>query len=450
MLDAFCIFTKGGALLWTMQLAALRGDPVNALIRTCLLEERLGESSFSYTPPSGSAYTMKWTLHNGLGLVFVAVYQRALQLLYVDELLERVKHEFAQQYKPDQFKYKSFEDSFRHMLKDAENSADISKHPTQAMSSTKAYSRKQGNRGADTAQISSKGDDDEADSDSTTSASSSDLQQVGKANGAGGNKDQSMQKANATTTGVTASSNGAFDTSAMKNKLNVKRPPGGKMSKKALMERAKEDRKKSDTGDKAKGKPKEARKWATGHSKNETLDYSEKSDGVRGASDADSGAESISMQQKSLVDMDEDFSDDSEEEAEATETSSKAGGLLSSFVRNIGMNVMGTQSLALEDIQPALEQLKKKLMERNVAEEIAAKLCESVATTLVGKKLGSFTRVSSAVRTAVEDAIVRILTPKRSIDVLREAQAARSRSALCHSMDRQCEPYPQPFGFMCS
>ena len=48
----------------------------------------------------------------------------------------------------------------------------------------------------------------------------------------------------------------------------------------------------------------------------------------------------------------------------------------------------------------------------------------------MGKKLGSFTRVSSAVRTAVEDAIVRILTPKRSIDVLREAQAARSRSDI--------------------
>ena len=61
------------------------------------------------------------------------------------------------------------------------------------------------------------------------------------------------------------------------------------------------------------------------------------------------------------------------QEAAASETASKAGGLLSSFVRNIGVNVMGTQSLALEDIQPALEQLKKKLMERNVAEEIAAK-----------------------------------------------------------------------------
>lgn len=41
-------------------------------------------------------------LLQGLGLVFVAVYQRALKLLYVDELLERVKHEFVQQYKPDQ------------------------------------------------------------------------------------------------------------------------------------------------------------------------------------------------------------------------------------------------------------------------------------------------------------------------------------------------------------
>lgn len=186
MLDSFCIFTKGGALLWTIQLAALRGDPVNALIRTCLLEERLGESSFSYTPPSGSAYTMKWTLNNvsrgfyvvcpsclqakyftsihavqGLGLVFVAVYQRALKLLYVEELLERVKYEFSQQYKPDQvkettlpclllrnklkpqlrafvqFKYKAFEESFRQMLKDAENSADTSKHSAQPVARSK-------------------------------------------------------------------------------------------------------------------------------------------------------------------------------------------------------------------------------------------------------------------------------------------------------------------------
>ena len=64
MLDYFCIFSKGGAILWTWQLTALRGSPVEALIRTCLLEERSGEKSFNYKPPVGSAYTMKWTLDN--------------------------------------------------------------------------------------------------------------------------------------------------------------------------------------------------------------------------------------------------------------------------------------------------------------------------------------------------------------------------------------------------
>jgi hypothetical protein len=64
MLDYFCIFSKGGAMLWTWQLTALRGSPVEALIRTCLLEERSGEQSFTYKPPVGSSYTLKWTLDN--------------------------------------------------------------------------------------------------------------------------------------------------------------------------------------------------------------------------------------------------------------------------------------------------------------------------------------------------------------------------------------------------
>ena len=33
MLDYFCIFTKGGALLWTIQLTALRGNPIDVLVR---------------------------------------------------------------------------------------------------------------------------------------------------------------------------------------------------------------------------------------------------------------------------------------------------------------------------------------------------------------------------------------------------------------------------------
>ena len=79
MLDYFCIFSKGGALLWTWQLTALRGSPVEALIRTCLLEERSGEKSFTYKPPVGAAYTLKWTLDN-VSPVLAGFLQSQIQL----------------------------------------------------------------------------------------------------------------------------------------------------------------------------------------------------------------------------------------------------------------------------------------------------------------------------------------------------------------------------------
>lgn len=64
MLDYLAIFTKGGALLWAWQLGQLRGDPVGALIRGCLLEDRAGERAFAYALPGGAGYTVKWSLHN--------------------------------------------------------------------------------------------------------------------------------------------------------------------------------------------------------------------------------------------------------------------------------------------------------------------------------------------------------------------------------------------------
>ena len=49
------------------------------------------------------------------------------------------------------------------------------------------------------------------------------------------------------------------------------------------------------------------------------------------------------------------------------------GGFLSSFVRSLGVSVVGTAALTADDIAPALEALRRKLMERNVASEIADK-----------------------------------------------------------------------------
>ena len=49
------------------------------------------------------------------------------------------------------------------------------------------------------------------------------------------------------------------------------------------------------------------------------------------------------------------------------------GGFLSGWVRSIRTSVVGTAALTREDIAPALLALKGRLMERNVAENIAEK-----------------------------------------------------------------------------
>ena len=74
----------------------------------------------------------------------------------------------------------------------------------------------------------------------------------------------------------------------------------------------------------------------------------------------------------------EDEEEEEEDEGAATEGQGKADGqtgssFLSSWVRSIKTSVVGTAALTREDIEPALKDLKRRLMERNVAENIAEK-----------------------------------------------------------------------------
>lgn len=62
-------------------MTALRGNPIDALVRSCLLEERSGDDSFAYQPPIGNPYTLKWTLHN-VCLLPVSCYVPVGQLGY--------------------------------------------------------------------------------------------------------------------------------------------------------------------------------------------------------------------------------------------------------------------------------------------------------------------------------------------------------------------------------
>lgn len=83
-----------------------------------------------------------------------------------------------------------------------------------------------------------------------------------------------------------------------------------------------------------------------------------------------------------------------------------------------------------------LEAMKQHLMKKNVAKDIAEKVCEGVGEGLVGKKVGGwqsmfppyssrqdaefylFSATNAAFRTSLSSSITRILTPKTSTDLL--------------------------------
>ena len=64
---------------------------------------------------------------------------------------------------------------------------------------------------------------------------------------------------------------------------------------------------------------------------------------------------------------------------------SSLGALGSIFAR-----LTGAKTLTEEDLKPVLEGMKQHLMKKNVAKEIADKVCEGVGESLVGKKVGGF------------------------------------------------------------
>ena len=65
---------------------------------------------------------------------------------------------------------------------------------------------------------------------------------------------------------------------------------------------------------------------------------------------------------------------------------SRSGGMFSFF-----KTLTGGKTISMEMMAPALERMKEHLVTKNVAMEIAEKLCDSVAAKLDGKVIGTFT-----------------------------------------------------------
>ncbi|KAK4344412.1 hypothetical protein RND71_037506 [Anisodus tanguticus] len=414
MLEQLLIFTRGGLILWTCKELgnALRGSPIDTLIRSCLLEERSGAASYNYDVP-GAAYTLKWTFHNDLGLVFVAVYQKILHLLYVDELLSTVKREFSEIYDPKRTVYNEFDNVFQQLRKEAEARAEEMKKSKQvSMHANNNLGKKQGQvqkgiimNGGNQKKSGAESGNDGGDGDKVKSRALENGHSNGSNNG-NGVVVQANGKENRSSSG-----SGAFDV----NKLQKLRSKGGKKNDTTVVKESKaEPTKKIKKNRVWDDKPKESK-----------LDFTDPM--------SENGNENIAVvaavQGESMMDKEEILSSDSETEEEEEEPGkdSKVEAKKKGWFSSMFQSIAGKANLDKADLEPALKALKDRLMTKNVAEEIAEKLCESVAASLEGKKLGSFTRISSTVQAAMEEALVRILTPKRSIDILRDVHATKEQ-----------------------
>jgi signal recognition particle receptor subunit alpha len=86
MFELLCIFTGGGLVIWHHGSILA---PLNILISEVLLKERASLTHFAH-----GTTVMKWKLASSLDVIFAAVYQQAITVLYVDELLDSMKTHF--------------------------------------------------------------------------------------------------------------------------------------------------------------------------------------------------------------------------------------------------------------------------------------------------------------------------------------------------------------------
>mmetsp|Transcript_28302 Transcript_28302/g.85311 ORF Transcript_28302/g.85311 Transcript_28302/m.85311 type:complete len:608 (-) Transcript_28302:88-1911(-) len=393
MIDAFYIFTKGGLLLWSTQLVKVKGNPVDKLIKEVLLEERVGE-----TTARKDDYNLKWKLINEMDLFFVVVYQGILQLAHLEGLLSSVAEKFLNHVAGGfgnglNIKHVDFDAAFMEVRRKVDKEALAAKRGQgsqgnrNAVDATKGAATSAKTKGQSGATGGGKGEDDSEgdDDDAKDKLTEARAKLLGKKNGAG--KDKKKEEPPAV--------------EAKKGKQLRHWDGEGKVNKK-LAEELDFSKKVVQTGDSDAAL--EAQK-AT---------FLGDSDDEEQWAKADDEVESLSS-----------GSDHEDEKKAADGKPGRVGGLFKSLTRSV-KNITGGAVLTDEDLEPILKTFRFELMSRNVATDVATKLADSVRTSLVGKRTERFSSMTSTVKAALKESMETILTPKRSIDVLRAALNAKN------------------------
>ncbi|XP_015187744.1 PREDICTED: signal recognition particle receptor subunit alpha homolog isoform X2 [Polistes dominula] len=392
MLDLFTIFSKGGIVLWCFQSTSQIFTPsVNALIRSVILQERTGNHTFEH-----ESLRLQYKLDNEFELVFVVAYQKILQLSYVDKFLNDIHLQFRDKFKNELessqwFTNFEFQQNYNNVLVAAEQWARAqAKIPKQMRTFDESLKSKK-----TVASMIERKDDKE-------------------------NKKQAkVQEAP-----ILESSKPQIGIMDKEETLIANRI---KLSQKLKGLQKKNDKQKSSKSEKAGKKP---RVWELGGTTKDLASLERTKDKPEEIGDyvpADTGL--VGKMKGTIRDLevesdsDDEDSDEMEIENSKPQVQKKANSMFSMF-----KSLVGNKSLKQEDMLPVLDKLKDHLISKNVAADIAQKLCDSVRVKLEGKVLGTFDSVTSTIKATLTDSLVQILSPKRRVDILRDAFEAKKNN----------------------
>ncbi|GAA6020807.1 hypothetical protein JCM10207_001663 [Rhodosporidiobolus poonsookiae] len=467
MLDHFSILTQGGLVLWSRSFTP-SPSPFDALIREALIEQRTTTSTTTTAQADASstdavsrwdkdAHALLWILANDLDLIFCTAYQRILNLPYVADLLVAVRRAFL----------KAYGETIRALVDSSAKGRDVlslgAGTGVYSLFGSKGWSEvwkgwdetfsrilrefeSQNAKNTKTKRIISSSGIPEPSSPSTASE--------------------------ATTPALAAPADGPVDAqtiarniAALKARQKAAARSGGKGKGRGGDSEAGSESDATPTKSRTK---KAATKWDNStFSEADLAAYDYSSDApspAKGRSRAGTPAPAGAAEDEGEVDAEAlvsrdamgkrdgqsgfyevaDYagagaeSDDEEEEDAAGDAATGSTSLLGSFFSRLSLSspAASSKTLSASDLAPALAAMQSHLMAKNVAAPIAAQVVASVGKSLEGKPVppgGWFSTRSGAgrraVRQALEEALVRILTPKTSTDLLLEIQRKRSASA---------------------
>uniref|UniRef100_H2YW26 SRP54-type proteins GTP-binding domain-containing protein n=1 Tax=Ciona savignyi TaxID=51511 RepID=H2YW26_CIOSA len=395
MLDFFSIFSKGGIVLWCYTFQGVKAnftEPINALIKTVLLQERGGNSQFTHGP-----LQMQYKLDNEFELVFVVGFQKVLTLLYVDKLITDVHRDFR-----DRYRKKLLDSSLAWITVNFnyDNQFSLLRSNAEVKESNKVTTMRTFDKsGKSQKTIKSMTIDKNKDP--------KEVETKKKPSTPKAKKPVEVAPANipveGPTNGTTVANNSTdMDQIARNREAMSKRMATGKGAGKGKKTSQK--------------KGKSARIWENGgNSKDaEALDYS-------------------GLQNEPLTNGHGEENNITDEQVKSLQIfielstcvvllpiQKSSGGLFSMF-----RGLVGSKALSKEALQPVLDSMSDHLIGKNVAADIAQKMCDSVSNKLEGKILGTFSTIASTVKQSLNESLVQILTPKRRVDILRDVLEAQ-------------------------